>query len=319
MLLDELYKLSHNRGNAGNFPKILYEIYSDNDISKYRNELEVLGIIERNDLTLYGKNYPLFKSLRYFNEVPIFRTESQYIVFLKKNGFNPSSTLISLNHDEKRKLGSLIIEKMIAKVPREYVPYLSKLIFGKCYYLKKHNIEVREYLSKLNALYKLKKYDEVKRCLSSQELPSEELIKKYQKNLAKSIEDFNKKLNNGNIEKGILYYNDKPFNYQYIFIKRSILSRLRDFILGENTKGYYPAIVNISYSNPNINYMEPFFIFVDGIQIDVFARVPKLLYLKDNLTLNHLNLKGKHTYFGSWNRENFEKFIAVLNKNVYSK
>ncbi|MBW9221785.1 hypothetical protein KKP97_01880 [Methanothermococcus sp. SCGC AD-155-C09] len=309
MLLDELYKLSNKEDNTGNFSKILYGIYTGNDISKYRNELKVLGIIERNDLTLYGKNYPLFKSLRYFNEVPIFRKESQYIVFLKKNGFDPSNTLNSLNHNEKRKLGSLIIEKMIAKVPREYVPYLPKLIFGKCYYLKKYNIEVREYISKLNALYKLKKYNEIKRCLSSQELPSEELIKKYRKKLAKSIEDFNKKLNNGCIEKGILHYNNKPFQYQYVFIKRSILSRLRDLILGENTKGYYPAIVNISYSNPNINYMEPFFIFVEGRQIDVFARVPKLLYFKDNLTLNHLNLKGKHTYFGSWNRENFEKFI----------
>ena len=194
MLSDVLYNIisSNNNDDAIYFSKILGELYKNNDISKYRNYFEDLGIVEKDDLLLYGKNYPLFRSLLYFNEVPLFKNESQSILFLKNNGFNPNDKLITLNTDKKKKLGMLLLNEISKKIPAEYIKYAPKLIFGKCYYLKKYNIELKEYISKLNALCKLKKYNEVEKCIIHQKLPDEKLVKEYRMKLAKSIKLFNK-------------------------------------------------------------------------------------------------------------------------------
>ncbi|AEH06034.1 hypothetical protein [Methanothermococcus okinawensis] len=310
MLSDVLYNIvsSNNDDEVIYFSKILWGFYKNNDISKYRNYFKNLHIVERDDLLLYGKNYPLFRSVLYFNEVPLFKSESQSILFLKNNGFNPNAKLVNLNDNERNKLGNIILNKIIAKIPKEYARYVPKLIFGKCYYLEEYNVELKEYISNLNALCKLKKYNEVEKCIIHQKLPDEKLVKKYKLKLAKSIKLFNKKLDNMEIQYTSITYNNKTYPCQYIHIKQSIFDRVKGWIFGSIDGKHYPAIVNISYSHPKINFMQPFFIFV-GDEINVFARAPKLLYFKDNLTLNHLNLTGKHTYFGNWNYEIFEKFV----------
>jgi hypothetical protein len=311
MLSDVLYNIisSNNNDDAIYFSKILGELYKNNDISKYRNYFEDLGIVEKDDLLLYGKNYPLFRSLLYFNEVPLFKNESQSILFLKNNGFNPNDKLITLNTDKKKKLGMLLLNEISKKIPAEYIKYAPKLIFGKCYYLKKYNIELKEYISKLNALCKLKKYDEVEKCIIYQKLPDEKLVKEYRIKLAKSIRLFNKELDNREIRRTTIIHNNKTYSCQYIYIKQSLLDKIKGWIFGSIDGQHYPAIVNTAYSHPKINYMQPFFILVEGKDINVFARAPKLLYFKDNLTLNHLNLTGKHTYFGTWDDRMFEKFV----------
>jgi len=311
MLSNVLYNVisSNSHDNAIYFSKILHELYKNNDISTYKNYFEDLGIVEKDDLLLYGKNYPLFRSVLYFNEVPLFKNESQSILFLKNNNFNPNDKLITLNADKKKKLGMLLLNEISKKIPAEYIKYAPKLVFGKCYYLKKYNIELKEYISKLNALCKLKKYNEVEKCIIHQKLPDEKLVKEYRMKLAKSIKLFNKELDNREIRYTTITHDNKTHSCQYLYIKQSLLDKIKGWIFGSIDGQHYPAIVNMAYSHPKINYMQPFFILVDGNKINVFARAPKLLYFKDSLTLNHLNLTGKHTYFGTWDYAMFEKFI----------
>ncbi len=311
MLSDVLYSIisSNSDDSTIYFSKILMEFYQNNDISKYNNYFEELGIIEKDDLILYGKNHPLFKSLLYFNEVPLFKKESQSILFLKNNNFNPNDKLITLNTDKKRNLGMLLLNKISKKILPEYIKYTPKLIFGKCYYLKRYNIELKEYVSKLNALCKMKKYSEVEKCVIYQKLPNEKLVKEYRIKLAKSIKLFNKELDNREIRYTTITYDNKTYPCQYIYIKQSLLDKIKGWIFTSIDGQHYPTLVNTAYFHPKINYMQPFFIIAEENKINIFARVPKLLYFKDNLTLNHLNLTGKHTYFGIWDNEMFEKFI----------
>ncbi|ABO34824.1 conserved hypothetical protein [Methanococcus maripaludis C5] len=78
--------------------------------------------------------------------------------------------------------------------------------------------------------------------------------------------------------------------------------KIKGWFFGEINGIHYPALVNIAYNNPKIDYLKPFFILNDNEdEINVVARVPKLLYLKSGLTLNHIKLNGKNTYFGKWN------------------
>ncbi len=311
MLSDVLYNIisSNNSETITNFSKILNELYMNNDISIYRDYFESMGIVEKDDLLIYGKNYPLFRSLLYFNEVPLFKNESHSILFLKNNGFSPNDTLISLDNDKKKKLGVLLLNEIFKKTPREYSKYVPKLLFGKCYYLEKYNIELREYISKLNALCKLKKYCEVEECIVHRKVPDEKFIKEYRAKLAKSINLFNKELYNREIRHTTILYNNKNFSCQYLYVRQSLFDRIKGWIFGSIDGQHYPTIVNIAYSHSKIDYMKPFFIVVEGNRIDVFARVPKLLYFKDDLTLNHLKLNGKHTYFGNWDNTMFENFV----------
>jgi hypothetical protein len=312
MLSDILYNLSSNNKHKDNiiyFSKILNECYRNNDISQYKDYFESIGIVEKNDLLLYGKHYPLFRSLLYFNEVPLFKNESQSILFLKNNNFNPNDKLINLKKDEKKKLGMLLLKEIAKNIPDEYIKYVPKLIFGKCYYLEKYDMELKEYISKLNALYKLKKYDEIEKCIVYQKLPDEKLVNKYKIKLAKSIKLFNMELNNRKIRYTTIEHNGRELPCQYIYIKQSLLDKIKGWVFGSIDGQHYPTLVNIAYSHSKIDFLKPFFILVDNGNIGVFARAPKLLYFKDNLTLNHLNLTGKHTYFGTWDYEMFEKFI----------
>jgi hypothetical protein len=56
MLSDVLYNVisSNSHDNAIYFSKILHELYKNNDISTYKNYFEDLGIVEKDDLLLYG-------------------------------------------------------------------------------------------------------------------------------------------------------------------------------------------------------------------------------------------------------------------------
>ena len=115
-------------------------------------------------------------------------------------------------------------------------------------------------------------------------------------------------LNNRKIRYTTIEHNGRELPCQYIYIKQSLLDKIKGWVFGSIDGQHYPTLVNIAYSHSKIDFLKPFFILVDNGNIGVFARAPKLLYFKDNLTLNHLNLTGKHTYFGTWDYEIFEKF-----------
>jgi len=173
-------------------------------------------------------------------------------------------------------------------------------------------MELKEYVSNLNATYKLKEYDITKNCILKKELPPKNLILKYKMDLSKSIDLFNKKLNNARIRKFSIDFNEKSFDCQYIYLKQSLWDKIKGWFFGEINGIHYPALVNIAYNNQKIDYLKPFFILNDNEdEINVVARVPKLLYLKYGLTLDHIKLNGNHTYFGKWNIRNFKKFLDV--------
>ncbi|XRO77716.1 hypothetical protein ACO3VM_04085 [Methanocaldococcus sp. 10A] len=279
-----------------------------NEFDKFKNiNFKKFNIIEKDDLLFYGKNYPLFKTLLFFNEIPVFREEKESILFLKSIGLSPRDTLNSLNYKEKIKLGNEFIKKCIYIVPKEYVSYIPHLIFGKEYYFKEMNL--KEYVSALNGMYKIGKKKKVKKLIINRELPDESDIKKYKKKLAKKIILFKKKLDSYEINYFNLKFNNKNFKCQYIYIKQSIWDKVLG-LFGEGIElKYYPTLVNIAYNNKKVDFLKPFFIFVNKGDISVYAKVPKLIYLKDNLTLNYLNLKGKYVYFGNWNNDKFYQFI----------
>ncbi|WP_459200946.1 hypothetical protein [Methanococcus sp. CF] len=315
MLSDLIFEIGMETNNEEilDFLNVLDSIYKNKNVECKENTLKNLGIgtIE-NDLTLYGKNYPLFKMIYYFNEIPLFNSEKESILFLKNNNFNYSKTYLELNNSEKKRLKELILNFAENKVPDAYKPLVKEVIFGETYYFSKYNIELKEYVSNLNSVYKLKEYNIVKNCILKKEIPPKNLILKYKMDLSKSINLFNKQLNNSRIRKFSIDFDGKNFDCQYIYLKQSLWDKIQGWFFGEINGIHYPALVNIAYNNPKIDYLKPFFILKDNEnEINVTARVPKLLYLKYGLTLNHIKLNGNHTYFGRWNIKNFKKFLDV--------
>ncbi|ABO34825.1 conserved hypothetical protein [Methanococcus maripaludis C5] len=203
-MLSDLFleiKRKNNNEKISDFLNILDSIYKNNEPKVDELILKELGIEKiENDFAIYGKNYPLFKMLYYFNEIPLFNSEKESIIFLKNNNLNPSKTYFELDISEKERLKELILNYAENKVPDSYKPVLKDVIFGNTYYLSKYDMELKEYVSNLNSLYKLKEYDIVKNCILKKELPPKNLILKYKKDLSKSIDLFNKKLNNADIE-----------------------------------------------------------------------------------------------------------------------
>ncbi|CAF30634.1 hypothetical protein [Methanococcus maripaludis] len=313
MLSDLIFKIKgeNNNKEISDFLNILDCIYKNKEPEIDEFILKNLGIEKReNDLKIYGKNYPLFKMLYYFNEITLFNSEKESIIFLKNNNLNPSKTYLKLDNFEKERLKELILNFAENKVPNMYKTFVKDLIFGNTYYFSKYNMELKEYVSNLNSVYKLKEYDIVKNCILKKELPPKNLILKYKTDLSKSIDLFNKKLNNTRIREFSIDFDGKNFDCQYIYFKQSLWDKIKGWFFGEINGIYYPAIVNISYNNSKIDYLKPFFILNDNEdKINVVAKVPKLLYLKYGLTLNYIKLNGKHTYFGKWNIRNFKKIL----------
>ncbi|MBM7409114.1 hypothetical protein [Methanococcus maripaludis] len=303
----------NNNEEISDFLNILDCIYKNKEPEIDENIFKNLGIEKReNDLKIYGKNYPLFKMLYYFNEIPLFNSEKESIIFLKNNNLNPSKTYIELNISEKEILKELILDYAENKVPNMYKTFVKDLIFGNTYYFSKYNMELKEYVSKLNSAYKLKEYDIVKNCILKKGLPPKNLILKYKTDLSKSIDLFNKKLSNSKIREFSINFNGKDFDCQCVYFKQSLWDKIKGWFFGEINGIHYPALANISYNNQKIDSLKPFFILNDNEdEINVVARVPKLLYLKYGLTLNHIKLNGKHTYFGKWNTKNFKKILDV--------
>jgi hypothetical protein len=304
MLSDLILEIEKENNNEeiSDFLNILDCIYKNKEPEIDENIFKNLGIEKReNDLKIYGKNYPLFKMLYYFNEITLFNSEKESIIFLKNNNLNPSKTYFELDNFEKERLKELILNFAENKVPDMYT-----------YYFSKYNMELKEYISNLNSAYKLKEYGIVKNCILKKELPPKNLILNYKTDLSKSIDLFNKKLNNSKIRKFSINFDGKNFDCQYIYLKQSLWDKIKGWFFGEINGIHYPALVNISYNNPKTDYLKPFFILNDNEdEINVVARVPKLLYLKYGLTLNHIKLNGNHTYFGKWNSRNFKKILDV--------
>ena len=308
MTFDEICdEIILNSEDAKDFAYILKLTYL-NEFDKFKNiNFKKFDIIEKDDLLFYGKNYPLFKSLLFFNEIPVFREEKDSILFLKSIGLSPRDTLNSLNYEEKIKLGNEFIKKSLSLVPKEYIRYIPHLIFGKEYYFK--GVCLKEYVSALNGMYKIGKKKKVKKLIINRELPDEKDVKKYKKKLAKKISLFKKKFNSYEINYFNLKFNNKNFKCQYIYVKQSMWDKVLG-LFGEGIElKYYPTLVNIAYSFEKVDFLKPFFIFVNKGEISVYAKVPKLIYLKDNLTLNYLNLKGKYVYFGNWKEDIFWKIL----------
>ncbi|MBB6066828.1 hypothetical protein [Methanococcus maripaludis] len=319
-MLSDLFleiKKENNNEEISDFLNILECIYKNKEPEVDESTLKKLEIEKiGNDLAIYGKTYPLFKMLYYFNEIPLFNSEKESILFLKNNNLNPSKTYFELDNSEKERLKELILNYAENKVPNRYKTFVKDLIFGNTYYFSKYNMELKEYVSNLNSVYKLKEYDMVKNCILKKELPPKNLILKYKTDLSKSIDLFNKKLNNTRIREFSIDFNEKNFDCQYIYFKQSLWDKIKGWFFGEINGIHYPALVNISYNNPKIDYLKPFFILNDNEdEINVVARVPKLLYLKYGLTLNHIKLNGKHTYFGKWN--NLKFLNRVDNENIF--
>ncbi|AAB99078.1 TPA: DHH family phosphoesterase [Methanocaldococcus jannaschii] len=308
MAFDEICdEIILNYEDAKDFAYILKLTYL-NEFKKLENlNLNKFGIIKKDDLSFYGKNYPLFKSLLFFNEIPVFRGEKESILFLKSIGLSPRITLNSLTYKEKIKLGNEFLKRCINFVPKEYISYIPQLIFGKEYYFR--GVCLKEYVSALNGLYKIGKKKKVKKLIINMELPDEKDVKKYKKKLAKKITLFNKKLENYEINYFNLKFNNKNFECQYIYVKQSVWDKILG-LFGEGIElKYYPTLVNIAYSSEKVDFLKPFFIFVDKGDISVYAKVPKLIYLKDGLSLNYLNLRGKYVYFGNWEKDKFWEII----------
>jgi hypothetical protein len=315
MLSDLILEIEKENNNEeiSDFLNILDCIYKNKEPEIDENIFKNLGIEKReNDFTIYGKNYPLFKMLHYFSEIPLFNSEKESIIFLKNNNLNPSKTYFELDISEKEILRELTLNYAENKVPDDYKPFVNDVIFGNTYYFSKYNMELKEYISNLNSAYKLKEYGIVKNCILKKELPPKNIILKYKTDLSKTIDLFNKKLNNTEIRKFSIDFDGKNFDCQYIYLKQSLWDKLKGWFFGEINGIHYPALVNIAYNNPKIDYLKPFFILNDNEdKINVVARVPKLLYLKYGLTLNHIKLNGNHTYFGKWNIKNFKKILDV--------
>ena len=327
MLLDLLNNISEkNKENKKItiFCNILSEIYKNNDLSNFNNYFNRLNIVEKNDILLYGENYPLFKSLQYFNEVPLFKNETKSILFLKNNNLDHTLKLNNLTNNDKKKLGSLLVEKILKKLPDNhkytYGKYVPKLIFGNKYYMYDNNnnlISLNEFVSKLNMLYKIKKYNKVENCIINCSMPTEEDLKEYKIKLAKSINNFKYILDNSEINYFNLNYNNINVKCQYIFVEKSLIYKIKKLLninnIYNNEINFNTVFVNIAYNNSSkIDYLLPFFIFENNKfnSVNVVCKVPKLLYYKYEINFNNLDLIGKHVYFGNWSKKFFRKVVS---------
>ena len=307
-LCDEI--ICEYNGEIKEFACILKLVYLNKLENLDKFNFKKFNIDKKEDLLLYGKNYPLFRSLLYFNEIPLFREEKESILFLKNINISPKTTLNSLNYNKKLKLGNELLKRSISIVPNEYINYIPNILFGAEYYFD--GVSLKEYVSNLNGLYKIGKKRKVKELIINKELPNEENVKKYKKILAKKINLFNKKFEKYEVNYFNLKFKNKNYRCQYIYIKQSIWDKILG-LFGEGIElKYYPTLVNIVYNNEKVDFLKPFFIFVNKGDIAVYAKVPKLVYLKDNLSLNHLNLKGKYVYFGNWDKDKFYEIIGNI-------
>ncbi len=311
MLSDYLKTLKDIDDDTNEFIDILINIYKNEKINN-NIDLNNLNIIHyENDIIIYGKDIPLYKSLSYFNEVPIFN-EKQAITFLKKNNIDPSVKLIDMPYNERIHFGRLILNKIISKIPPEYVEYSPKLIFGQSYYLKIDDgyYDLNEYVSKLNMLYKLKKYRTIKKCVLNRHIPSDKDVLEYKKGLIKSLKNFKKFLNDNGVSNGFISINNKNYPIQYVILNNGFIDKIKAlFGLGVPIE-HIPFLVNVSYSLGNLDFLKMFFIFRTNFKsVDICGKVPKLLYYKEKVSLKEHSLMGKYIYFGNIDFKTFKNMI----------
>ncbi len=93
------------------------------------------------DLLLYGRyTRPIFKSLQYFSDPPIpgvSGSESNAVALLGNLDIDIKEedwrTLSDLSFEEKQRLGTELIRRILSELPKEFVHLAPKLVFGEAY------------------------------------------------------------------------------------------------------------------------------------------------------------------------------------------
>lgn len=159
----------------------------------------------QDDLVLYGRHTrPLFVALSYFGDVhlPLTNNRNECVYFLEhigipvKDDLGNTRYLCDLSFDEKAKLFNELLIMMTREVPKRYVKYVPKLIFGESYeftFEDKYTQfkDASEYSTVVNACARNKKFDLALKSIKTDRLEiSDELstlVKSHKRYLAQSM------------------------------------------------------------------------------------------------------------------------------------
>ncbi|MBP2172358.1 single-stranded-DNA-specific exonuclease RecJ [Methanococcus voltae] len=233
------------------------------------------------DLQFYGKHTrPLFTSIKYFTDVRTDLTDndSRIINFInhvnKKYDSEITNTnyMYKLTESQKRAVGSEFFKKCVRYVPKEWIQYLPKVIFGESYELLNHEPgtsfrSLEEYSTCINACSRYNEYEvplEILKGNMNYESKMNKMLKKHKRNLAKSMDTIK-----NDIE---VVQKDK---FQYFEVSNN---EIKGNIVG--------IIAGMSYSIEKVDWKKPIFAISEldeGYKIS--ARCPKLLSFAEDINL----------------------------------
>ncbi|MBP2173004.1 hypothetical protein [Methanococcus voltae] len=321
----KILKMVENDGELKDFVDILFQYYKNKEINLSDGKLKQYGIVrEIDELLIYDKKGPLYISLHDFNEIPLFRTELEAISYLKSMNITPETSYYELSDFEKEVLTDKLLQKAKNLVPIGYRKIVEDVLLGSDYWLTNKNgekIHLCKYVAYLNSLAKMGKLKEVEYALVNKTMENHmENLMEYRLLLAKSISIFDDMLDNNvkyaNIDYKFLGKRRRHEEYsmlcQYVHLNKNFSENMMSKLgLNNNSllRKYYPVLVHTAYTNPNISYLMPFFIF-DGVEnISVYAKIPKLLKIKYNLDFKGMDLTGNNTYFGNWSKRQLKSYL----------
>ncbi|MCS3901577.1 hypothetical protein [Methanococcus voltae] len=307
------------------FVDVLYQYYINKEINLSDGKLKQYGIFrEVDELLIYDKKGPLYISLHNFNEIPLFRTEIESIEYIKSMKLTPETPYDELTEFEKGMLTENLIQKAKNKVPIGYKKLIEDVLMGNDYWIINKNGEkthLCKYVAYLNALCKIGKLNEAKYALKTKSMENHmENLKDYRILLAKSISIFDnlipKNIKYANIDYKFMGKRRRHEEYsmlcQYVHVNKNLSETIMSKLgLNNNSllKKYYPVLVHTAYTNPDISYLMPFFIF-DGFEnVSVYAKIPKLLKLKYNIDFKGMDLTGNNIYFGNWSKKQLKSYL----------
>ncbi|WP_456418785.1 single-stranded-DNA-specific exonuclease RecJ, partial [Methanocaldococcus infernus] len=228
-------------------------------------------LVVKSDLQLYGRcSRPLYISLRYWSDV---RTDLlnndeniiRYIKYInKKHNLNidPTSSLSEIDYNEKKILGNELIIKALRYVPKGWVRFLPKVVFGEVYELRDEEekilIDLSEFSTCINACTRYGDYETALKVLMGDR-------GKYLKRIKENLREHRKNLREAlkHVKNDVEIIEEKKFQY---------------FVTDKIEKNIIGIVASLSYGIDEINWLKPILAFSELSEgYKVSARCPRLM------------------------------------------
>ncbi|WP_456472535.1 single-stranded-DNA-specific exonuclease RecJ [Methanocaldococcus sp.] len=272
----------------------------------------------KRDLQLYGRyTRPIYVSLRYWSDVrtDLLNNDSNIVRYLKyieekhNIDLNPAKKLSEFNSKEKKILGNELLIKCLNYVPKRWIRFVPKVIFGEVYELnnedKDYLIDLSEFSTCINACSRYGDYETALKVLMGDR-------DKYYRRMMSNLRE-----HRGNLSRAIKYVKNNVEIVENEKFQYFITDKIESNIIG--------IVASMCYSLEEVNWLKPILAFSEldeGYKIS--ARCPKLMCFADNVNLGRAikiasskvnGSGGGHSFAsGAYIPENKEDFIRYFAK-----